>query len=367
MGQALVSLMTSIHGDRVRHSTYLSTRHKYLYVDTPKAACTTLKQLIADIEGIPDSRFRESLALDSKISMLIHDRLLFNLPSLSDVVPELAEEALQSQSFFRFCFVRNPFSRLFSAWQSKILLHEPYFLVNFKDARLPEFSRAESWQAVRQSFQRFVYYVYETDYPKFSDAHWAAQCNLVFSGKIKYDLVGRTESFAADIRPFFAHLKRHGVPAGTLSPQYSNPGIFRDWRWFYDQDTAALVRTMYDDDFREFNYGRDIDGATADSALPRDADDPRIGNWVDEIIARNEMIVFLRSRLVDQINATAQLKRDFATLQSERTSLPIAARETDAAPPIQLASTGQIVPNDPHVAKSTGFWSRIARHLGARA
>jgi hypothetical protein len=317
MSHDMPSLVTSTYSERLKSSTYLSIRHKYLYVDTPKAACTTLKQLIADIEGISEKSFWESLALDSKIPMLIHDRFLFDLPSLGSVSRQVAEEVLTSRDFFRFCFVRNPYSRLFSAWQSKILMREPHFLVHFRDNRLSEFSNADTWGTIRQSFRRFVRYLFETDFPHFSDAHWAKQSSLIFSGKINYNLVGRTESFANDIRTFFEHLMRHGVAIDRLAPRNSNPSIFHDWRWFYDPDTTALVQLMYEDDFHEFGFNRQIDGSTHAEPLPRDATDPRVRLWIEEIVARNEMIVSLRSRLIERINEAAELKRQLATLESK--------------------------------------------------
>src|SRR5262249_4034500 len=233
------------------HNSYLSPTYKYLYIDTPKAACTTLKRLIAGVENLSDVDFAESLALDSKLAMLVHDRSHFRLPSLSNVPSELAEESLSSDQYFRFCFVRNPYSRLFSAWQSKILLREPFFLVNFKN--MPsEFSRAESWSAIRESFGRFVAYIRKSEYPDFLDAHWQPQHELIFLSKIKYSLIGRTESLTQDVQQFLTHLKSHCVPANRLILQDSNVGALRDWQWFYNAKTAELVQSMYAEDFRLF-------------------------------------------------------------------------------------------------------------------
>jgi len=343
MNQTLSSLLSSTYADRVRNSTYLSIPHKYLYIDTPKAACTTLKRLIAAVEGIPEGTFRESLALDSKISMLVHDRSLFDLPSLGNVAPEMAEESLVSKQYFRFCFVRNPYSRLFSAWQSKMLLREPYFLVNFDNDRLIDFSRADSWNAIRQSFRRFVLFLNEAASPPFSDPHWALQCNLIFKGKINYDLVGRTETFAKDIRLFYAHLARNGIVVDKLNLHQSNSGVLRDWRWFYDPDTLALVQAMYQEDFREFNFDREVDEAAYRQPLPNDAADPQVSLWIEEIAARNEMIVLLRSRLMGRIDEVTNLKRQLAELR--------------------CGFDGSTSSLDHDPAVSSGLWSRIIRHL----
>ena len=314
VSQNLDTLLASRYGERLAHSSYLSSTYKYLYIDTPKAACTTLKHLVAGVENLSDADFAESLALDLKLAMLIHDRSCFRLPTLCNVPPETAGEALSSEKYFRFCFVRNPYSRLFSAWQSKILIREPYFLVNFKNMPA-EFSRAELWDAIRQSFGRFVLYIKESEFPHFSDPHWRPQHELIFLDKIKYTLIGRTESFVQDIQPLLAHLKSHGAQADRLVLQNSNAGALRDWRWFYDAKTVALVQSIYSEDFRLLGYEPDFECSTR--PLPLDAEGPGPGDWIEEVIARNEMIVSLRSRLVDKIAEVDRLQQALAAPRYE--------------------------------------------------
>jgi hypothetical protein len=319
MTPALDSLMASAGSERLKTSSYLSPTYKYLYVDAPKAACTTLKQLVLQIENLSEHDFRQSLALDSKIAMLVHDRTQFRLPSISSVAPSVAEYALTSSDFFRFCFVRNPYARLFSAWQSKVLLREPYFLVHMSTDLLTKFSAADSWQTIRQSFKKFVTHLYEFDYPNFTDAHWRPQSRLLFADKISYDLIGHTEIFAQDVQKLFTHLQRQGVAVENLTLNRSNTGIFRDWRWFYDEDTAGLVGQMYDEDFRQFGFDRNIaTPRVPDRPLPTDDANPHIGDWIAEITARNEMIVLLRSRLVEQIDETARVNELLAAVRDNR-------------------------------------------------
>jgi hypothetical protein len=38
---------------RFIHSSFVSRRHRFLYIETPKAACTKLKHFIAELEGVP--------------------------------------------------------------------------------------------------------------------------------------------------------------------------------------------------------------------------------------------------------------------------------------------------------------------------
>jgi len=57
--------------------------------------------------------------------MFIHARPNVPLPSLVDLNNRTQEEVLESPDFLRITVVRNPYTRLISAWTNKILLCEP--------------------------------------------------------------------------------------------------------------------------------------------------------------------------------------------------------------------------------------------------
>ena len=89
-----------------------SNKHSYVYVETPKVACTTIKRVLQQAEangllvyGTPDDvYYRKYSPLLSPCS---------NISAFAD--------AMISDDYFRFCFVRNPFTRILSCYLDKMV------------------------------------------------------------------------------------------------------------------------------------------------------------------------------------------------------------------------------------------------------
>src|SRR5688572_1217389 len=113
-------------------ATYVMPRWKAVYVSVNKAACTSLKWLVADLQGENRQRFHRSLSREISRTMTIHRRSLWQHTPMAAKLPahELAEIS-PDNGWFIFAVVRHPTARLFSAWQSKLLLREPWWEENF--------------------------------------------------------------------------------------------------------------------------------------------------------------------------------------------------------------------------------------------
>jgi hypothetical protein len=159
-------------------------------------------------------------------------------------------------SHFWFTVVRNPYSRVLSAFLQKgaaAARGSPGF------AGIPGFDRLDS-----RGFANFVGYL-ERDGLR-ADSHWTPQVELLFLPVARYDMVARTENLAEDLSRVFLSL---GLPAPV-------PGVFaqphraeKDAGWkvtsatskvaqFYDHATAMRVRQLYDRDFRELGYADEL-------------------------------------------------------------------------------------------------------------
>src|SRR3954453_22939197 len=105
-------------------ATYVMPAYKAVYVSVPKAACTSLKWLVAGVQGEDPERFPPPLRRGGGRSLCIPRRGKWQhtpmLHALSD--EQLAEI---DDSWFVFAVVRHPAARVWSAWQSKFLLREP--------------------------------------------------------------------------------------------------------------------------------------------------------------------------------------------------------------------------------------------------
>src|SRR5271165_4440445 len=102
---------------RLHYSTFVSTTHRYMYFEVPKAGCTSMKTIIHRMENLPDIKPFVGSHREVRRDMFIHERSQFKLPSLLDFNDATQEEILHSNDFFRFTIVRNPYNRLQSAWQ----------------------------------------------------------------------------------------------------------------------------------------------------------------------------------------------------------------------------------------------------------
>src|ERR671916_2964714 len=142
-------------------ATFVMKRWQAMYVSVNKAACTSLKWLVAELQDEDPARFHRSLSREVTPVMTIHRRHLWKHTPMAKRLPaeELAEIS-PDNGWFVFAVVRHPTARLFSAWQSKLLLREPWFVEQFSDEEW--FPRPPAGgDDIVSEFQRFVRIVAE--------------------------------------------------------------------------------------------------------------------------------------------------------------------------------------------------------------
>src|SRR4051812_40797551 len=102
---------------------------RILFLPNPKSGCTSILWLLAELAGVPLERFSNSTLPEVSPALTIHDMALWG-PGyrLSDYGDEELERILGEDGWLRFSTVRQPATRLWSAWQSKLLLREPRFI-----------------------------------------------------------------------------------------------------------------------------------------------------------------------------------------------------------------------------------------------
>ena len=190
---------------RLEHSSFVSSLHRYVYVETPKAACTTMKYFIAELGKAYCDLQRKPYLRETRRSMLIHQRKYIGLPTLLDLKGEELQSLISGRSgYFIFGLVRNPFSRLVSAFESKVRLLEP----GFRPMGL-RWTAAEADDDVRQTFSNFV--DKELEGLGQIEHHFAPQYQLLFPDFIPYTKIFQLERFAEFERAVLAHLESVGA------------------------------------------------------------------------------------------------------------------------------------------------------------
>ncbi len=203
----------------------------FIYFRIPKAANSTVVTMLyanADTEGYVSKEAKRSFDRASSLSR--------------DEVAELTGR------FFLFTVVRDPFSRLLSAYLDQVVRGKngkrPVARYYGKDAAdpisFPEFCRFLSDGGVR------------------ANPHWYPQVDFIPCGVDKLHFVGRVESLADDLEairrrvwPEMKHQVRSWDPHRTDAT-----GKMKD---MYCPETIAVVREQYREDFEAFGYPREPD------------------------------------------------------------------------------------------------------------
>lgn len=245
-------LLRALSGRVPLDYVFLAERSRVVYMRVPKAACTTMLWTLMELEGHdPESMDRSLKPLLSTPDVLVHDMNFYPLPTLKTASPALIDEALTSSEWLRVAVVRNPYARLYSAWESKILLGPPK---NMRFSGAPPLVEVEGGVDVGASFRAFVR-VFERDSRRWlSEKHFGLQLDL-----IPVDILDGIELVPTSDIPHL--LKRLSMRTGmTFGSHRSNEGLGFDGTKFLDDQTAEIIRKIYAKDFEL--TGSDPDGFT---------------------------------------------------------------------------------------------------------
>ncbi len=229
--------------------TWVSPQHRYFCMAIPKAACSKIKLVLQQLEGLP---------LPPE-PLRIHYRdepgLRF-VPSIADFSTAEAAAIITSADWFRFTFVRNPYARLFSAYKSQVMeLASPY--VGFREAirQHAGYPTAPGGTLGRVGFADFVQYI-ATQRDDQRDGHWKSQSETMQRAMIHYDFIGRVERFAQE---FTTVLQRFNAPPALLATldERVNTTAQLPLVAAYNKELADLVYAIYAEDFAAFDYARE--------------------------------------------------------------------------------------------------------------
>ena len=215
-----------LNSQRFLKTLHISTTLGAVYVNNPKVACSTIKLALQRGDLGQTDYLPPTSVHDHRASPLL------TWPKLeTDAVAEHLEEA------FVFSFVRNPFTRLQSAYINKIL----------QPQKKGAFRRAAGFAADEvPTFGAFVEAIAQVP-PEEHNPHWRPQWINLSAEAIRFDFIGRLEQFQSD---WARVAKKLGLPqhperAGKAS-KLANAS--------YTPPLANLVAQVYARDFETFGY-----------------------------------------------------------------------------------------------------------------
>ena len=199
----------------------VSDERQLVYVVNSKVACSSIKSAFLDAPT-PD---------DHSIHRTMIQKGLYCY--------HLSEEQTH---YFSFSFVRNPFSRLVSSYESKYHIDpEKYGFSEYEHYLFGYLSEDAG-------FEDYVRKVCALP-PRLMNRHFRPQYDVLYdkNGVCRCDYIGRFESIEEDFRPIRERFGLQPLP-------HLNQSKAVDWRDYYTHETLALVRETFRRDFEVFGY-----------------------------------------------------------------------------------------------------------------
>lgn len=225
--------------------TYVSIKNRYVYFAVGKAANSTVKHHLYDLEH-QGTHFK---------TKSVHDRQNSPLLSPYQLPDDMLEDVFLSPKYFRFVMVRNPYSRLLSCYLDRIVPADslPY-------RQLIVAQKRTVGDAV--TFEEFIRTIC-AQRPFQQNNHWRVQAHEVCSAAVPMDFVGKQEHFAEAMAQIWARIAPN-VPAPNFTAENKSPsvtGAEGRLNEFYTPELVDLVRSAYAEDFDLFGYSPELDAA----------------------------------------------------------------------------------------------------------
>lgn len=221
-------------GSDVDYLCNISTSRNFLYFETPKVGCSTIKRTLQLLE----------LSSATELCRDVHDKRRSTLKGAISSGLSF-QDLFESRKLFRFTLVRNPYSRILSCYLEKIVADPDE---RRRHQRLLGFTQAEP-----VSFQQFLLAIWRIP-DRDRDMHWRSQACLINDSRVGYDCIGRFERFRKD---FAQILRKIGCDIDEsaicdVSPHKTNAAD--RLREFFGEGERQLVAGMYRADFERYGY-----------------------------------------------------------------------------------------------------------------
>jgi septal ring factor EnvC (AmiA/AmiB activator) len=228
----------------------ISQERKLFYIATPKVACTSLKWWFAELEGVAEDVRQLKTSSESDPELVIHDSLRVVAPQTCLHSPEQLQE-IKADGYFSFALVRNPYKRVFSAWQSKILLREPLQIGPYLGQAFVEFA-IETMNDVAAAFECFLEYLNTYEIDDFKDWHWTPQYDLLQPQLFPYTVVSKIEDTSRLNDALRTQLGDAYVNPFTTSR--ANESLIPYLPEFISSRSKELIDRLYAKDFETYGY-----------------------------------------------------------------------------------------------------------------
>ncbi|MEZ5573078.1 MAG: sulfotransferase family protein [Halioglobus sp.] len=254
-------------------SFFISKNQKILYSPIAKCACTSLTRVLVELSDIPNS----NIILEQGVHR-VTDAFVTGV-QLEDYDLDTVREVLASDEYYKFAVVREPVSRIISAYTEKFLLNRLDNRNHVHTLDVVRTVRNESDPDLTSgiSFRQFIEYLLSSD-PAGLDPHWAPQA-MFLAGVDRYDDVFTMEQLPELADQLSAltgqeiELGRHNTSldseagsadavygryvdalpveldavSGITATDFMAPDLVEELQQFYDEDVAIYQSSLKGD------------------------------------------------------------------------------------------------------------------------
>ena len=247
---------------QVNYHFNFSLKNRYLYVQTSKCACTFIKASLTRFE-LADEAFFSASYRHTDREKVVKDalqngphqpvnRAVFVKPYQLGM--KYFNQIISDPSYFRFTVVRNPYTRVLSAFLDTVVDRRPPLLNVLKE--LGELSQLTQRQQLQEdiSFELFLtalkLRVERLGWGSI-DQHYRQQHFHISDDLISYSKIFRVEDFSELNEDF---LQRYGQPLPAVQRGEHTKSASDKMHEYYSHKTRALVAELFSEDLARFDY-----------------------------------------------------------------------------------------------------------------
>lgn len=234
-----------------------NAQKQVIFAYVPKVACSNWKCVMRYLEG-------HGNYLDTQYA---HNRKTSGLTYLDQMANKA--EILRDTRVKKFACVRDPYSRILSAYLNKIEERLPFLAAS---ETVDPFNRVDPFNLVVGDIEKFrTATLAQSEFPKITfevflrwlkagysryteDEHWAAQSDLLCAAEVRFDIIGRFETLAADARSILEQMGCAIEFPSQKQIKFAPTSAQQKIAQYYTGNCRALVEKIFADDFKYFDY-----------------------------------------------------------------------------------------------------------------
>ena len=236
-------------------SFLVGPQSSFIFAFVPKAACTNWKIIIRYLYGHKDYLS----------SSKAHAEGIDAIPNIinSNAHPV---RLLRDSSIRKFTCVRNPFTRLLSAYLNKIKRFyedaDESYLNSFGKLlkEVDEFRMAVLPEKQYIDFETFIHWLECSDFHSWypNNLHWRPQTQIIGCGQIQFDYIAKLENLSTDA-PLILDAIRCDIPFPSQEEiRFPSTHANKLIHSYYTPDLVERVVRLYNSDFDFLGYSKRI-------------------------------------------------------------------------------------------------------------